>query len=318
MAHQIDLSNGIPAIAYVGDAPLWHGLGQSLERNSPIEVWVKQAGFDWDILQSEALYQSDDIQLPFPGKQILFRSDNKFPLGIVSDTYKVVQPKEVLEFFRDIVSDTGMYIDTAGVLFEGKKFWAMANTGNSLILKNGDRINGNLLLTTSCDGTNATTASFVSTRVVCNNTLQVALQEQTGKVRVTHRQVFDANLIKQKLGVIDESWDTFKDNILTLQNISLTDRDVRQFVNRILAEDPANITHAETLGINKVVDIYSHRGMGHELGKDTAYGVLNAFTEYVDWHGSQHSKSTKFWNAAYGEGSKLKTEVFGELLKLAA
>lgn len=319
MAHEIDLSNGKPAIAYLGNDVPWHGLGQSLTKHAPIETWIEEAGFNWNIVESNAIYKNGDQEFTFDGKKILFRSDNQKPLSVVSDSYKTVQPKEVLEFFRDIVSDSGMYLSTAGCLFDGKKYWATAETGNSLVLSTGDKINGFLLLTSSCDGTNATSASFVSTRVVCNNTLNVALNEGANnpKVRVTHRQVFDATKIKQKLGLIDQAWDKFKDNILTLQNFKTTDRDARNFITNIVAKDKF-ATHAEELEINRIYSLYAGAGLGSDICRGTGLGILNAFTEKVDHHGSKHSKSSQFWSAAYGDGAKLKEKVFDELLQIAA
>lgn len=323
MAHELDLSSGKPAIAFVGDRKaIWHGLGQSLTRNSPIETWEVESGMNWKILESEVGFKSSEEEsFSFPGKKVLYRSDNKMPLSIVSESYKLVQPKEVLEFFRDIVSDAGMYIDTAGCLFDGKRFWASAYTNNALILKSGDRIDGNLLLTTSCDGTNATSASFVATRVVCNNTLNVALGEADSKksrVKVSHRTTFNASAIKNSMGIIDSSWDYFKDNVLTLNKINLTDKDVKSFITRLVSEDIGDVKDPEFREIEKIMSLYSGKGMGSDLCYGTAYGVLNAVTEHIDWHGSQHSDSSKLWNAIQGKGADFKVEAFNELLKLAA
>lgn len=320
MAAEIDLSNGTPAMAFIGNRKdIWHGLGQELQINSPIEVWIKEAGFDWDIIESDVKFQNEGEELLFTGKKVLSRSDNKIPLAIVSDAYKTVQPKQVLEFFRDIVSDSGMHLSTAGCLFDGKKFWALANTGNSLILNTGDKIDGHLLLSSSCDGTNATTASFVSTRVVCNNTLNVALNEDIGKhrVKVTHRQVFDATKIKQKLGLIDDAWDKFKDNIISLTNFKVSDSDAHKFISDIIKQE-FTPTHAEVLEINRVYSLYAGAGKGSDACRNTAFGILNAFTEKVDHYSNGHSNSSKFWNAAYGSGAKMKDNAFTQLLQLAA
>lgn len=319
MASEIDFSNGTPAMAFIGNRKdIWHGLGQELQINSPIEVWIKEAGFDWNIIESDVKYQNDNEELSFSGKKVLSRSDTKAPLAIVSDSYKTVQPKEVLEFFSDIVSDSGMHLSTAGCLFGGKKFWALANTGNSLILNTGDKIDGYLLLSSSCDGTNATTASFVSTRVVCNNTLNVALtEENTSKVKVTHRQVFDATKIKEKMGLIDDAWDIFKDNIISLTNFKVSDSDAHKFISDIIKQE-FTPTHAEILEINRVYSLYAGAGKGSDVGRNTAFGILNAFTEKVDHYCNGHSNSSKFWNAAYGSGAKMKDGAFTQLLQLAA
>jgi phage/plasmid-like protein (TIGR03299 family) len=89
----------------------------------------------------------------------------------------VVQPREVLEFYRDLTEVAGYELETAGVLKAGRKFWALARTGKSAALKGNDVVNGYLLLATSCDGTLATVAMPTTVRVVCNNTLTIALRD---------------------------------------------------------------------------------------------------------------------------------------------
>ena len=106
---------------------------------------------------------------------MLYRSDTKAPLSVVSQRYHTVQPRDVLEFYRDLTEVSGYELETAGVLKGGRKFWALARTGQGAALKDNDQVNGYLLLATSCDGTLATTATPTTIRVVCNNTLTIAL-----------------------------------------------------------------------------------------------------------------------------------------------
>ena len=94
------------------------------------------------------------------------RSDTNAPLSVVSGRYQVVQPKEVLEFYRDLSEISGFELETAGVLKAGKKFWALARTGKETALKGNDVVKGYLLLATSCDGTLATTATPSTVRWV--------------------------------------------------------------------------------------------------------------------------------------------------------
>ncbi|MCV2392652.1 DUF932 domain-containing protein, partial [Acinetobacter baumannii] len=174
MAHQIE------TMAFVGQTP-WHGLGNQLSPHRPIEVWAKQAGMDWRIESSNVSYMAKNargqsIIMPYEEQRVLYRSDTHTPLSVVSQRYQEVQPKEILEFYRDLTEQSGFELETAGVLKGGKKFWALARTGQSAALKGKDVSNGYVLLATACDGTLATTAQFTSIRVVCNNTLAIALR----------------------------------------------------------------------------------------------------------------------------------------------
>ncbi len=151
MAHELASSKDM---AFVGTVP-WHGLGNKLPPNQPIEVWQKSAGMYFEIKQTDVLFnaQNGDGNIlnlrSNPEATVLYRSDTHKPLSVVSKRYKVVQPREVLEFFRDLVLAGGMDLETAGVLRGGKKFWALAKTGQSVLLPGLDKVNGYLLLATS-------------------------------------------------------------------------------------------------------------------------------------------------------------------------
>ena len=117
---------------------------------------------DWQIDESEVRYvvgmNGVGAINAFPEQKVLYRSDSKLPLAVVSKRYQVVQPGEILEFYRDLTEVGGFELETAGVLREGRKFWALARTGQSTTLKGRDRVDGYLLLATACDGSLATTA----------------------------------------------------------------------------------------------------------------------------------------------------------------
>src|SRR5471032_742397 len=197
---------------YVDGTP-WHGLGNSLSRHQPLEVWAEQAGMNWKIEESEVRFVAGATGLgsihAFPEQKVLYRSDTKAPLSVVSSRYQVVQPAEILEFYRDLTEVGGFELETAGVLKDGKKLWALARTGQSATLKGRDQVNGYLLLATACDGTLATTAQYTSVRVVCNNTLAVALGASSGAVKVRHSTSFDAQAVKRQLGISVSTWSSF-------------------------------------------------------------------------------------------------------------
>ena len=184
MAHLVE------NMAYVGRTP-WHGLGNQLATQQPLEVWMREAGMDWEIRETPVRFISSEAGAlgqisSFPDQKVLFRSDNQAPLSVVSNRFKVVQPRQILEFYRDLTEQSGFELETAGVLKGGRKLWALARTGQTGSLAGNDQTNGYVLLATACDGTLATTAQFTSIRVVCNNTLAVALNGAGQAVKVRH------------------------------------------------------------------------------------------------------------------------------------
>lgn len=115
----------VSSMAYVNETP-WHGLGNQLAPKQPIEVWARQAGMDWSIEEAEVRYVSDNAGTnlgsihAFPEQKVLYRSDTKAPLSVVSRRFNVVQPLQVLDFYRDLVEFSGYELETAGVLKDGK------------------------------------------------------------------------------------------------------------------------------------------------------------------------------------------------------
>ena len=160
---------------------------------------------DWRIESADVRYVASGDGLgsihAFPDQKVLYGSDTRSPLSVVSRRFQVVQPAEILEFYRDLTEVGGFELETAGVLKVGRKLWALARTGQSVSLKGRDKVSGYLLLATACDGTLATTAQFTSVRVVCNNTLEIALGDGSGSVEGPDRSQFDPQAVKRQLGI---------------------------------------------------------------------------------------------------------------------
>ena len=343
MAHQIE------HMAYVGKIP-WHGLGNQLSQNQPIEVWAKQAGMDWRIESSNVSYMAQNergqsIIMPYEEQRVLYRSDTHAPLSVVSQRFQEVQPREILEFYRDLTEQSGFELETAGVLKGGKKFWALAKTGQTTALKGKDVSNGYILLATACDGTLATTAQFTSIRVVCNNTLAIALKGQnssTGVVKVPHSTKFDADRIKQQLGISVRAWDehmyemkqlsqrkvtqqeaaAYFDAVFNNSSLSPTEQDegIIQYYRQVANQAQNNPSKTEPNGraMSKVMTMFNGHGRGAELSsaKDTAYGLLCSITEFADHERRAMSADHRLDSAWFGAGAGLKQRGLEQALRM--
>ncbi len=322
MAAEITIrADGKAEFAYSGQ-PAWHGLGNQLTDNAPVEDWVVEAGLTWEVFQSAVQYTSMEGEHVFDDKRVLFRSDTKEALSIVGKDYKIVQPIEVLEFFRDLTTLHGMKLSAAGSLFGGRRFWATAEIGKSFEAVSKDHVNGFLLLVTSVDGTLATTAKLTSTRTVCNNTLTVALNDNSKRVvKKSHRVEWDAAQVKMDMGLIDESWEKFASSIKKLAEVEVSDKFVQEYFQKkfymkdVLAEDqPAGrIKEVATL-----LDRYKS-GQGANFSVGTAWGVVNAATDlFTHGNGRKRDQSHAFWQSHFGRAEKIKNEVLTDMLALTA
>jgi phage/plasmid-like protein (TIGR03299 family) len=315
----------VQTMAYVGDTP-WHGLGNRLAPDQSLEVWAQQAGMAWQIEESEVRYIAGTHSIgsihDFPGQRVLYRSDTKAPLSVVSDRYKVVQPSEVLEFYRDLTLHSGFKLETAGVLRGGRKFWALARTGQSTTLKGKDQVDGYLLLATACDGTLATTAQFTSVRVVCNNTLAVALGDARGAVKVPHRIQFDPDAVKRQLGITVSAWDGFVTRMKALTERPVDPDSVEGLLRRVLTyqgqDSKTSVVNEQAL--SSVRALYQGGGRGSQLAssRGTAWGLLNSVTEFVDFHRRARSEDHRRDAAWFGQGAQIKQRAFDEAMRLVA
>ena len=323
MAHELTTrKDGFTEMAFVGETP-WHGLGQKLQEGASIEQWQKSAGMDWfiesapvcytpcDFDQQTEQYVTSPVQT-FPKRNVLYRSDTKAPLSVVSDRYKAVQPIEVLEFFRDLVAENGFKLHTAGTLFGGKRMWALAETGQYDEIAKGDGIGGFLLLSTSCDKSLATTARFTSVRVVCNNTLSMATAEDACSVSFTHAREFDHEAMKAKLGKAVESFGAFIEMGKVLQKQKLAWSDASDFVRKlVLTNEQLNnelYNYDKHRGYTKIMDLFEGEAMGADMAGNTKWGLLNAITEYLDHHHPARNDDARLNNTWFGAGDKMKAK----------
>lgn len=319
MAHHVE------QMAYVGQTP-WHGLGNELSANQPLEVWQQQAGMDWDIKESPVQFMDivDETQsrlITYPQSKVLYRSDTQAPLSVVSQRYKVVQPREILEFYRGLTEVSGFQLETAGVLKGGKKVWALALTGHSATLQGNDVTNAYVLLATACDGTLATTAQFTAIRVVCNNTLAVAIDDSRGAVKVPHSTTFDADAVKRQLGISVSNWDTFMYRMKVLSERKVKHAEAERFFRQLFTDPtqhPARKPNEQAMA--KTLNIYNGRGRGAELGSSngTALGLLNSVTEFVDHERRARNTDYRLDSAWFGEGAALKQRALDSSLLMLA
>jgi len=318
MAHLIDMANGRANMAYVGEKP-WHGLGQALTPGADLDQWRIEAGLNWEAKRNGLYYRDASQEVRKSEKDVLYRSDTGDELGIVSPAYKIVQPAEVVEFFRDLTESHGFTMETAGSLDGGRKAWALARTGQDFRLMGQDEVKAYVLLATSFDGTLATRAQFTSVRVVCNNTLQVSLKEKGG-LAISHSTDFDASKVKFQLGLLGDAFSEFEKNAGELARRKVSRVEAMKFIMDIMAPGE-KIDDLSTRKANIVRNIMMdfEGGIGSQMvaANSSAWGLVNAFTQYVD-HEQGNNVNNRFRSAQFGPGADLKMEAWRGALALVA
>jgi phage/plasmid-like protein (TIGR03299 family) len=325
MAHEIDFSKGRPAIAYKGDKP-WHGFGRLMSEDENLDEWKVAAGLDWTVEPRQVLYKPDPtsnpfIVKPYEPRRVLVRSDTLEPLSCVSDRFKLdgIQPGEIVQFFKTLIEKNGFEMETAGALRGGRRVWALARVGKDFVIK-GDKVDGYLLLATAYDATFSTTVDLTTTRVVCNNTLGMALDRPGAHcIKIPHTQDFNQFDIKAQLG-LDDAWVNFRDNVLRLSEHKVTKREAIEFFLHACGtdEEEIKVTGKQLSNVKKLLSIYD-TGPGAQLvtAKDTLWGAVNAVTFLTDHARRAKDNGTRFDSASFGSGAAMKKRAFNRALEIA-
>lgn len=317
MAHLIDTN------AYRGATP-WHGLGVKLPDDASIEQWIEAAGLTWKAELARVFMLKGDVTVEIKNRRAIYRDDTGKAFEIVSDKYQPVQPKEIVEFFRDLAAEHGMRIETAGALKGGAIVWALATNPKVIKIGGADILKPYLLLSTGYDKTHATHARPTMIRVVCNNTLQAAIEGDRQALTVPHSKKFDAADVKRNLGLLDETFDAFEEQANRLAERRVKASEVQKILDDLfLSHDKEGKPTTHSLNVIEDVKRCIVGSPGSELStsQGTAWGVLNGVTHYVDFFARRSDQDKRLSSAWFGAGAALKADAFKsvrELVKIAA
>lgn len=328
MAHELDMSNGRANVGYIASKGVpWHGLGADIDHDASIDVWRRECGFDWEVKQTPVMFVPEGGDKPqvIPKRFALYRSDTKAPLSVVSNMFKITQPAQVMEFFRELVTIGGFRMETAGMLRGGAVYWALARYDDELNLGGKDLVRPYLLLATACDGTLSNVACFTSVRVVCANTLRMAVFDEKGKprtdvLRIPHSTAFDETRVKTELGLIGASWSKYGKTAREMVKRRVSPEEAVQFFVHVLypGEREVDLTKVRP-ALEQLNDILL-TGVGQQTSttKGTAWGLVNAVTRFVDHERKAASLDTRLQAAWFGAGHRMKQRAWKAAAALAA
>lgn len=316
MAHNLDMTNGRANIAFLGSRnDVWHQLGQEMQTGMTSEQWAQAAGLDWTAMKANAFVDFNGALNEVAGIKHIVRSDNGHVLGTVSDRYQPVQPADVLGWFEQYIGvDSRFQLDVAGSLKQGEIIWATARYNGDIDVA-GDKHVARVLMTTTFDGTGATINQMTMTRVVCNNTLKVALSDSSAVIRTRHNTRFNAAKVGQELATLAQSVDSFKTMGDAMAETHMAKETVSKYFKRLLdIPFDAKQDDISTRKLNQFGDLNSAYRQTVQEGTEpeTAWAALNAVTRYVDHDRSTRGGSDKgesrFLSSQFGSGAAMKAQ----------
>lgn len=272
------MSHEIESMFYVREVP-WHGLGKKLEECPTSAEAITAAGLDWAV-DSRPIYDSFGVEIPH-FKANTRNSDNSI-LGIVTDKYKIVQNKDAFEF-TDSLIDGEVFYETAGSLKNGKTVWLLAKMPETQILD--DEIDPYICFTNSHDGTGSIKVCMTPIRVVCNNTLNFALQsaKRTWATRHMGNMVEKLAEAKHTLGLANAYLDELKITSEKLATEPFSKTDFIGVIDSVMPIDYVNDTKRKIDNIEAMREALMICYQAPDLNnfRATKYGALMAVTDMV-------------------------------------
>ena len=319
MAHELEvMDDGTYSMARAANTDKsWHGLENIIPEGADFDTWFDRSGMNFSILRAPVEYTTPfDSTHIMESKHVLYRSDNLRPLSVVSDNYNIVQPRQVLEFFRNLCSENGLTMDTAGVIRGGVKFWAMARTGEQLTVGGNDIVKQYVLLATSADYSMATTAKHTNMRVVCSNTFHASINNGEAAVKVRHSRAFDEQAVKLDLGLMDTEFRSMGYLANEMAKVNLSRLDAARWFAELLEE--RTMTEEEFSDYVNDSRIFKQFWNGYRRGpgaSDTLWGAFNGVTYVVD-HVKGRSSDTRINSAWFGAGASLKEKAWNKATQM--
>jgi phage/plasmid-like protein (TIGR03299 family) len=230
---------------YVGETP-WHKLGVKLDKPPTTLEAMIAAGMDWEVGQKSLVTCDGE---PVDGALLNYRISDGRHFGVVGKSTHPIQNRDAFKWFDPFLANGEATIETAGSLFEGKRVWVLAKLSRdpSIIVK-GDAVQKYILLANSHDGSTACRMGFVPIRVVCNNTLSLAVGDSASKlVRIRHTKnaVDMLEAIRETMNAANATFEATAEQYRFLSTVKVTGDDLAKFVN-VVFKRPAKPKKAAT------------------------------------------------------------------------
>lgn len=273
------MAANVETMFYTREKP-WHGLGTRVAEAPTSEDALRMAGLDWQVVQEPVCTDAGDV---IPGYRANIRDRDRRVLGVVTDRYKIIQNQEAFAF-TDALLGKGVRYETAGSLQGGKRVWLLARLPQEYIIS-GEQISPYLVFSNMHDGSGAVKVALTPVRVVCCNTLNLALDTakrswsmiHTGNIRDKLREAEDT------LFLAEEYMACLGKEFEDLHRQKLTDRQVAEYIGMLLplekgatAIQDRNITRLREDMENRYYDAPDLQGVGKN-----AYRFLNAVSDFA-------------------------------------
>ena len=327
MAHNIsiDPETGEPAMMYYKDPP-WHGLGTMLDHPATSAEAIRAAKLDWEVVKQPMFVRvGDDLRL-VKDKFVMMRADQikQGPyFGIVSSGYTPLQNSEAFQFFDDIVGEGAAIYHTAGALGDGERIWILARLPENIRVVGDDICKKYLLLSNSHDGQSSVQIKFTPVRVVCQNTLTLALN-QGPTLRVSHTRNMRQNMdrARELLGIITKRYKGIAESFQQMAAVRMDQSKLFVYYKMVFPDpkdtkDEAGLKRA--IELRRSAEVLYTKGAGNDARgvANTLWAAYNGITEMVDHPAIGGGTSRLLNHIWFGDGYLVKARAYTAAVDLS-
>lgn len=331
MAHAIDMTTGKAAVFVTGE-PAWHKLGKVIESAATSAEAIQLAGLDWQVEQWE-LAASDPVGVVHALVYDLranVRTDTNAVLGVVGKDYRIFQNRNAFDFMDSLVGDKLAMYETAGSLHGGKRVWMLARIPKEYRAGTDDLIKPYILLTNTHDGSQSLRMIPTTIRVVCQNTLNLALREARSEgVSITHHARLDERVkeARTKLGILAARFDQFDDELHAMLDKDLNVQEASTYFRKAAGLDVAQLSDrqkkARAQAYGQMIANFDNEKNSIGGIRHTAWSAYNAVSEFADhqkvYRGSTASEkaNNQLSSIWFGASNELKQDAYSRALELS-
>lgn len=295
----------------------WHNLGTVVDHCLTAKECLDESGLNFDVVKIQNQLETG---LTIPDSYSLVRGDRidnaNGILGSCGKQYHIVQNEDLFSFFDFLVEDNHAIYETAGALGNGERVWILARLPQDIIVGKYDALKSYILLTNAHTGKHSAIAMISNVRVVCNNTLNMALKGKSNFVTIRHFKNATQKLQEahKLLGFTTKYYDELSATYNKMQKKAVSDSDVTRWVKKILGTPSQDKISTKKLNhVQSIMNLYES-GEGAQFSRGTLWGFVNAVTEYADFEkvvrGDDVDKSKRLNSVWFGTGADLKQKAF--------
>ena len=311
MAHNITSED---SMAWVQQKP-WHGLGKEVRGDLSAHEMMVEAGVQWTVSKAPLFTTIGGVVVDVSKKAALVRDDIGTVLDVVGTDWNPLQNEQAFDFFKEFVDAGELTMETAGSLCGGRYVWALARANEAFTVSGNDNVKSYFLLTNTHQYGKVIDIRQTTVRVVCNNTLNLALKGTDGAYRVSHRTAFNEKEAKEQLGIARKNMEDLKEAAQFLASKTYVEEDVLAYFDTLFPIVTKNKEEKkQSRNAKKAVEALTH-APGFDMSPGTWWTALNSVTFVADQTG--RTDEARFEKAMYGTTRTLKQMALNLALEAA-